>query len=103
MPNERVFVVEDERHSSMMGAFQTFDAAFAELRCLATLPWDEEPNQAPCAGWEGCGRHYEVVEYDVSVAPWRTLGRWSLLTVDAGGPRWTGMGPVPGEDHVRDD
>ncbi len=87
------FVIEDDLHSQAEGAFATFDEALAELRLRAVLPWDQPPNQAPCAGWEGCGRHYEVVEYDVSAVPWRRLGRWSVLRIDAEGPRWTGTNP----------
>src|SRR5262249_28629356 len=70
-----VFVIEDERHAEPQGEFASLDAAVAELHRRAALPWDEEPNVAPCTGWRTCGRTYEVIEYDNSARPWKELRR----------------------------
>ena len=83
-----IFVVEDERHAEPIGEFASRDEAVAELHRLATLPWDQEPNIAPCGGWRTCGRNYEVVEYDTSREPWRELSRTAVLDISAEGARW---------------
>jgi hypothetical protein len=65
-------------------------AAFAELRRRAEIPWDQPPNTAPCSSSHKCGRAYEVVEYDVSVQPWKELRRIAALEIDSRGVRWAG-------------
>lgn len=42
------FVIEDDFHAEQSGEFATEHEALAELRRRAELPWDKEPNQAPC-------------------------------------------------------
>ena len=59
-----VFAIEDELHSERVGEHPTLDEAVRELKRLARIPWDAEPNRAPCQNWRNCGRRYEVVEYD---------------------------------------
>ena len=84
-----MFLIEDERHAEPQGGnFQTFDAAMAELRRLAAIPWDQPPNVAPCQGWRTCGRSYEIVEYDESSQSWRELRRIPALRVSAKGIEW---------------
>ena len=88
-----MFVIEDERHADNIGQFHSRDDAMAELRRLATLPWDREPNIAPCMDWETCGRSYEIIEFDASRKPWRELNRALVLEVSAEGVRWLSSGP----------
>jgi len=83
-----MFVVEDESHAEPQGEFETFEDAMAELRRRAAMPWDREPNLAPCTSWKTCGRHYEVVEYDSRHTPWRELSRVSVLEISAAGVAW---------------
>jgi hypothetical protein len=84
-----MFKIEDERHAEpQAGEFPSFEEAIAELRRRASVPWDRDPNVAPCANWRNCGRNYEVIEYDDSVRPWRELTRKSVLEIDAQGVRW---------------
>jgi len=83
-----MFVIEDELHADHCGEFGTHEEAIAELRRRATVPWDEEPNVAPCAAWEKCGRRYELVEYDTSVAPWREVRRRRVLEISKSGVIW---------------
>ena len=90
-----MFVIEDELHAEPQGEFPTFDAAMAELRRRSTLPWDEEPNVAPCKSWKTCGRRYEVIEYDVSTTPRREVHRQAVLEVSASGATW--LNPVANE------
>jgi len=85
-----MFRIEDERHAEPQGEFSTLQEAVAELRRRAALPWNEEPNVAPCTNWQNCGRNYEIIEYDVSTNPWRELRRISALEVSANGVHWRG-------------
>jgi len=80
-----VFVIEDERHSDWMGKFSTRAEAMLELRRLASLPWDDEPNRAPCTNWARCGRSYELVELE---GPWHEVSRKLTLEISANGTRW---------------
>lgn len=83
-----MFIIEDERHAEPMGSFPTLDKANEELRRLAQIPWDEEPNRAPCMGWQKCGRTYEIVEYDAANVPWKELRRSLALEITAAGFVW---------------
>ncbi|MBX9792336.1 MAG: hypothetical protein K2Y37_25835 [Pirellulales bacterium] len=83
-----MFVIEDERHAESVGQFKGLDLALVELRQLATIPWDQQPNLAPCTNWRNCGRTYEVVEYDDSQSPWKELRRISALEISATGVQW---------------
>ena len=84
-----MFKIEDERHAEpQAGEFRTFEDAVAELKRRASVPWDQDPNVAPCANWKNCGRNYEIIEYDDSVRPWRELGRKAVLEIDAQEVRW---------------
>ena len=95
-----MFVLEDETHAEPQGAYATLDEAMAELRRRAAIPWDEEPNVAPCTAWKTCGRRYEVVEYDASETPWRELQRRFTLEISAAGVEWA-MVPPPGRPRGR--
>ena len=71
-----MFVIEDDLHADQQdGSFASFEDAIEELERRAGIPWDEEPNQAPCLNWRTCGRHYVVIEYDASSQPWKELFR----------------------------
>ena len=83
-----MFIIEDERHAEQLGRFGSREDALIELKLLASLPWDKDPNVAPCSEWRTCGRSYEIVEYDVSVSPWRELRRAAMLEISAEGVRW---------------
>ena len=84
-------MIEDERHAEpQRGEYPSLVAALAELRRRAEIPWDQPPNAAPCSSSHDCGRAYEVVEYDVSVHPWKELRRVAALEIDARGVRWAG-------------
>jgi len=95
-----MFMIVDELHAEPHGTYPSFNAALAELRRLAMLPWDELPNQAPCTNWRGCGRNYDVAEYDISTTPWREKRRDAVLRMDAAGPRWAEPWK---EEHFSDD
>jgi hypothetical protein len=82
------FCIEDEAHSELQSEHETFEAAIAELERLARLPWDAEPNQAPCTSWRTCGRRYEIVEYDISTKPWGMLRKVPALKVGPKGVAW---------------
>jgi hypothetical protein len=83
-----MFVIEDEAHAEPQGRFQTREQAIAELQRRATIPWNEEPNRAPCTNWRNCGRRYELAEYDDTVSPWRELSRSLILQISAAGVKW---------------
>ncbi len=83
-----MFVIEDELHAEPQGEFATFEEALAELRRRAAIPWDQEPNVAPCSSWMTCGRSYDIVEYDPAQQPWRVIQRVPVLEVAADGIKW---------------
>lgn len=84
-----MFVIEDEAHAEPQeGRLQTRPQAIAELRRRSEIPWNEEPNRAPCTNWLNCGRRYELVEYDETVSPWKELSRNLILDISAAGVRW---------------
>jgi len=83
-----VFVIEDECHAEQHGQFATLQDALTELRRRATIPWNQEPNVAPCTNWRACGRNYELVEYDDSHYPRKELRRIPVLTISASGIHW---------------
>jgi hypothetical protein len=83
-----MFVIEDEAHAERSGEFASRDEALAELRRRAAIPWNEEPNQAPCMSWRTCGRRYEIVEYEVEARPWKELRRERALDISAAGVNW---------------
>jgi len=84
-----MFVIEDERHAEPQGEFATLEEAVAELRRRAGIPWDKDPNRAPCTSWQTCGRAYEVIEYDVTRSPWQEIRRMAALDVSPSGVRWS--------------
>jgi hypothetical protein len=86
MPN--CFVIEDKSHAEQISEHQSFGNAWDALRHLATIPWDHEPNVAPCKSWRTCGRDYEIIEYDTSAEPWQELRRVAGLSVSAKGTGW---------------
>ena len=42
-----MFLIEDELHAEQIGEFASRNEAIVELRRLARIAWDREPNQAP--------------------------------------------------------
>ena len=84
-----MFLIEDERHAEPQGQFGNLQQAIVELRQRAAIPWDQEPNRAPCQNWMNCGRKYEVIEYDDTLSPWKELRRIAVLDVSASGVAWS--------------
>lgn len=83
-----MFVIEDDIHCEQKGAFETRAEAVAELRRLAAIPWDQEPNVAPCTGWRDCGREYRLIEYDAATTCWREVASVGALNISAAGTSW---------------
>jgi hypothetical protein len=86
----RRFVIEDAFHSEFIGEFDSRAEAIAELRRLSKLPWDENPNQAPCTSWRNCGREYQLIEFDTADYPWKEIDRQLAFDVSSEGVKWTG-------------
>jgi len=84
-----MFIIEDERHAEPQGQFVNMRRAIAELKRRSMIPWDQDPNRAPCSNWSKCGRSYDVIEYDVSHAPWKELTRVLALDISASGVKWS--------------
>lgn len=82
------FLIEDESHAEWQSVHDTFEAAVRELERLARIPWDEDPNRAPCQSWRTCGRRYQIIEYDESSKPWKNLRRVPALDVSVQGVVW---------------
>lgn len=83
-----MFVIEDDLHGDTLGNYDTFEDALTQLRAWALLPWDQDPNLAPCTSWRTCGRSYQIVEYDSTVTPWKRINTTEILEVDARGVKW---------------
>jgi len=84
------YCVEDELHAGQQSHHETLRGSVVELGRLALVPWDAAPNLPPCQCWRTCGRRYEVVVYDTSTSPWRTLRRMADLDVNAKARSGTG-------------
>jgi hypothetical protein len=82
-------IIEDERHAEWQGEFPSFHHAIAELKRRAKIPWNLEPNRAPCISWQTCGRKYEIVDFDDTSSPWKELRRVPVLDVSATGVKWS--------------
>jgi hypothetical protein len=82
------YCIEDELHAEMRSEHPTLQDAVLELERLARIPWDVDPNIAPCQSWRTCGRRYEIIEYDTSTEPWRSVRRVPALEVSAAGAVW---------------
>lgn len=80
---EKIFVIEDEAHAETHGKYQSFEDAVTELKKLTHLSWNEDPNKAPCVGWENCGRNYKIIEYNVSSNDWQEIKRTPGLIISA--------------------
>jgi hypothetical protein len=91
-----MFVIEDEIHCDWHGQYASFDAAVAELRRRALLPWDQPPNAAPCTSWKTCGREYFIIEIDDSCLPWKELRRVPVLEVSEAVVKWSTGFHLPG-------
>ena len=84
---KHMYLIEDQSHSEWQEPrFQSFDQAMAELRRRANIPWNEEPNVAPCQNWQKCGREYAIIEFDWATK--RELSRVVVLEISAEGVRW---------------
>jgi len=80
-----LWFIEDKIHAEQQGGeFETRQDALAELRRRADLPWDAEPNLAPCTSWRTCGRRYELIECNASLGKSRELA----LEISAEGVKW---------------
>jgi hypothetical protein len=84
------FVIEDEFHCEWHGEFASETEALVELNRRAQIPWDQEPNRAPCMSWRTCGRGYWVIEFDDTLEPWKELKRTKVLEVSAAEVKWHG-------------
>lgn len=82
------FVIDDEMHSEWMGEFSTLKETIEKLQELAIIPWDEDPNRAPCVGWKTCGRDYYIIEYDDSTLPWTEINNKHIMRMDSLGATW---------------
>ena len=83
-----MFLIQDDVHCDRRGEFPTREAALDELRRLSTLPWDQEPNRAPCMSWRTCHRVYQLIEYDETSGRWRELGHETVLEISHAGVNW---------------
>jgi hypothetical protein len=88
MAANAMYVIEDAIHAEPQGEFSTRDQAIEELERRAAIPWNEAPNIAPCRSWQTCGRHYDLVEYDIAATPWKETKRERILEVSAAEVMW---------------
>lgn len=84
----RIFIIEDEVHSSIEWEFDSFEDAILELKKRADIPWNQKPNISPCMSWETCGKNYEIIEYENSSNPWIEKNRTLVLEISAKETKW---------------
>mgnify|MGYP003386577558 CR=1 FL=1 len=91
----RLYKIDDEFHADLLaGDYASFEAALAEIHRVAALPWDSEPNQAPCINWRNCGRLYQIVEYETSGPYWVEIREVPVMGISHEGVVWKeGFGP----------
>ena len=82
----RRFEIYDEAHAESQSDHDTFESAITELKRMAQIPWDQEPNQAPCTSWKTCGRRYEIIPY-VRLGDW-IVGPENAAPRDAAAAYW---------------
>jgi hypothetical protein len=85
-----LIIIEDSEHAEHVAQFARMPEALAALQAFAKLPWDVQPNRAPCESWKTCGRSYDIVEFDDSKAPWEEVRRFAVLKVSKAGVSWLG-------------
>lgn len=90
-----LIVIEDSIHCERIAQCDSFEEAIERLQQLSQLPWDQEPNRAPCTSWRKCGREYQVIEYDDSASPWKVVREADVLKVSASNIEW-----VPGFEYA---
>ncbi|SLH43787.1 Uncharacterised protein [Mycobacteroides abscessus subsp. massiliense] len=84
-----MFVIEADQHAEELGRYMHRADAITELRRLARLPWDEDPNRAPCQSWRTCGRSYVLIAYDISSTPWRQIDTTEIFHIGPAGIKWS--------------
>lgn len=82
------FVITDQIHDEDFGTFDSFDEAVLELKKIADIPWNKEPNLSLCESQETCGREYEIVEYNTESEPWQHIKTTPALSVFAELTKW---------------
>jgi len=81
-----MFGIDDEADSEPQeGKFYTREQATSELERRALIPWNEEPNRAPCTNWRNCGRRYVILEWNQEGDE---LSREFILAVSAKSVEW---------------
>ena len=80
------FSIEDEVLSDVgppPNEFADVEDAIEELRRRAGIPWNREPNRAPCASWPNCKRRWVLLgESEIWKEP-----IW--VEVSAAGVKWS--------------
>jgi hypothetical protein len=84
----RAIHIEDEIHCEQDGPYESVKTAIAELCRRAAIAWDLPPNQALCASWRKCGRHYPVLEFDNRTMPCRLVRDVHVLDISPKGVSW---------------
>lgn len=91
------FEIYDVIHCDSISQHDSLADAWAQLRILSVIPWNAEPNVAPCASWEDCGREYVINEYDTTTRPWILLRTHQALSISRAGIRWVPDAPESGD------
>lgn len=76
-------------HYDTVGEYGSFGEAMECIRTLTGIPWNEEPNVAPCASGETCSRLYVINEYDTSTIRWKYISTTEpIVDISAKGVTW---------------
>ncbi len=83
------YFIEDEWHAELQeGEFDSFEDALNELKNRSLIPWNIEPNIAPCESQLTCGRRYEIIETDITKFPSTQVKRTPVLEVSSKEVKW---------------
>lgn len=82
------YVIEEEWHCSLEWEYNTFQEALDELKRRSEIPWNIEPNKAPCMSWESCSKLYVIIEYDISITPYIMLDKKEILEISSKWVDW---------------
>lgn len=82
------FEIYDELHAEHIAEFPTLKEAVLELKRISKLPWDKEPNRAPCTGWKTCGRTYVINEFIDSAGKSTLVRAVHALDIGHGQNKW---------------
>ncbi len=83
-----MFIIEDTNHAWRSRHFASLSDAIKELQRLARVPWNEEPNWAPCKQWRTRGPLYQLLEVEYGPPRLKLIRSIEVLRINANEVTW---------------